>query len=128
MSQHSRPTPPQQRKRAYRLGMRAETVAAWYLRLRGYSILETRYRTKSGEIDIIARRGQLLAFVEVKARKTVDQAILAVTPRNRQRISAAAKTYLSLNPRLGACDIRYDIFCQAGMRVTHLQDAWRDKF
>ncbi|MFP3339830.1 YraN family protein, partial [Micrococcus sp. SIMBA_131] len=66
--------PAEARQKAYRLGHRGEWLAAIALRLKGYRILARRYRTKLGEIDLIARRGDLVAIVEVKARPTVEAA------------------------------------------------------
>ena len=63
---------PADRRAGYARGLVAEGIAAWLLRLKGYRVLATRYRTPLGEIDIVARRGKVLAFVEVKARPTVE--------------------------------------------------------
>ncbi|MEM8812307.1 MAG: YraN family protein, partial [Pseudomonadota bacterium] len=99
----------QERKAAFRLGLRAETLAAWYLRLKGYRILAHRYRTGAGEIDLIARRGDCLCFVEVKARTDVDAALRAVTARSRRRIATAARIWLSACPGHENCAWRFDI-------------------
>jgi len=77
------------RKAAERRGRRAEYFAASALVLKGYSILELRYKTPMGEIDIIARRGKLIAFVEVKARASIEDAVNAITHKARQRICMA---------------------------------------
>mgnify|MGYP003150157157 CR=1 FL=1 len=116
------------RKRAERSGRYAEFWAAIFLRLKGFSILAQRVRTPSGEIDIIARRGGLLVFAEVKARRDIGAAIEAVTPQNRKRIARAAGLYLSRHQGLAACSIRYDIIAIAHWRLCHLKDAWRDEF
>ena len=79
------------RRRAEDKGRRAETIAAWYLRAKGYRILAQRVRTRVGEIDIIARQGDTLVFVEVKARATLDSAIFALHPAARRRIEAASR-------------------------------------
>src|ERR1700736_3900815 len=71
---------------AFRTGFSAETLAAAYLTAKGYRILAKRFRTPYGEIDIVARRRNLLAFIEVKARASLDDAAYAVTPRKQQRI------------------------------------------
>ena len=75
--------PRPERQVAFRLGLSAESRAAAYLMAKGYRILAKRFRTPYGEIDIIARRRNLLAFVEVKARATLDDAAFAVTPRQQ---------------------------------------------
>ena len=75
-----------ERVAAFRTGVSAETRAAAYLMAKGYRVLAKRFRTPYGEIDIVARRRNLLAFVEVKARASLDEAAYAVTPRNQRRI------------------------------------------
>ena len=69
---------------AFRTGLSAETRAAAYLMAKGYRILAKRFRTPHGEIDLVAKRRNLIAFVEVKARATLDDAAFAVTPRQQQ--------------------------------------------
>lgn len=114
------------RQRAERTGRAAEWLAAMALTLKGFSILARRRKTPAGEIDLIARRGPLIVFVEVKARAAFDDALFAVTPRTQQRISAAAALYLSRHPALAECAVRYDIIAVSGWRVRHVADAWRD--
>lgn len=121
----ARPTRASRRK-AERGGRFAEWLAAMLLRLKGFSILTTRFRTGAGEIDIVAQRGGLVVFAEVKARSTVDAAIGSVTPYARHRIAAAAKVFLSRKRHLADKMIRYDIVAVAGWRIRHLPDAWRD--
>ena len=81
-----------------RRGRRAETIAAWFLRAKGYRIVARRARTPVGEIDIVARQGDSLVFVEVKARRTLDSAIFALHPSALRRIEAASRV---LAPRYG---------------------------
>ncbi|MFQ5563120.1 MAG: YraN family protein [Parvularculaceae bacterium] len=116
----------ERRRRAERAGRLAEILAALYLSLKGFAILERRFRAGGGETDLIARRGRLLVFVEVKRRASLDDAVFAVTPRGRRRIEAAARAYLSRRPVLADADIRYDIMAVAGLRLRHLPGAWRD--
>ncbi|GGB40822.1 UPF0102 protein [Roseibium aquae] len=97
------------RKRAYGLGLSAETRAAWALRLAGWRILKRRYRTKAGEIDLIAKKRKTLAFVEVKARKTRTAALEAVTPASRARIVRAAKIFIAEHPKAGFYTLRFDV-------------------
>jgi len=97
------------RRRAFRLGIRAESLAAFYLRVKGYRILDRRYRCRAGEIDIVARRGDDLCFVEVKARRTLTAAIEAVTPRAQRRIVTAARVWLSSHPGYERVSWRFDI-------------------
>ena len=79
------------RRRAERGGRRAETIAAWWLRLKGWSILARRVRTPLGEIDLVARRGRTIAFVEVKARATRAEAEHALDEWRLRRVLAAAE-------------------------------------
>ncbi|WDI32877.1 YraN family protein [Hyphococcus flavus] len=116
------------RRRAELSGRIAEWGAAILITLKGFAILARRYRVPAGEVDLIARRGRLLVFVEVKARAELDAAIEAVTPRSRHRISAAAKAFLSRHAHLADSEVRYDIIVFAGWRMRHLPDAWRDEF
>ena len=71
-------------------GRRAETIVAWFLRLKFYRILARRYRTPVGEIDLIAKRGRTIAFIEVKQRPSEAEGLDAVTAKGRRRISQAA--------------------------------------
>lgn len=86
------------REQAHRQGIFAERFAAAVLRLKGYRILACRYRVRNGEIDIVARRGDTIAFVEVKVRPTLDEARTAIDFGKRRRISRAAKTWLASHP------------------------------
>jgi putative endonuclease len=86
------------RKQAHQQGIFAERFAVAVLRLKGYRILACRYQVRGGEIDIVARRGDTIAFVEVKVRPTLDEARTAIDVVKRRRISRAAKTWLASNP------------------------------
>lgn len=116
------------RKRAaWRLGRRAETLCVWSLRLRGYRILARRLVTPLGEIDIVARRGQVLAMIEVKARPTIAEAAESIGPRQRQRIRRAAEAFLGTRPGLGGLAVRFDVMLLAPGRLpVHVADAWRE--
>jgi putative endonuclease len=98
-----------ERVAAFRTGLSAETRAAAYLIAKGYRILAKRFRTPYGEIDIVARRRNLLAFVEVKARATLDEAAYAVTPRQQRRIIDAAQAWLMTHPEHADFDLRFDV-------------------
>ena len=95
------------RRRAERGGRRAETLAAWWLRLKGYAILARRVRTPLGEVDLVARRGGTLVFVEVKARATSGDAALALDDYRLRRVAAAAETLAHRFSRPGD-DLRID--------------------
>jgi putative endonuclease len=101
---------------AFRTGLSAESRAAAVLIAKGYRILARRFRTPHGEIDIVARRRNLLAFVEVKARETLDDAAYAVTPRQQARIIAAAQVWLMAHPEHALYDLRFDALLIAPRR------------
>jgi putative endonuclease len=114
-----------ERQAAETRGRRAETLAAWFLRLKGYRVLATRYKTPVGEIDLIVRRGRQVAFVEVKARDSHDAAVLAVTPANRRRIARAAAAWLASHPAAAGLDLRFDVIVAAPRRwPRHLVGAF----
>ncbi len=113
------------RRKAYGRGRRAEALAAWWLRLQGYRILTRGFRVAAGEIDLIARRGRLLALVEVKARPSLEQAGAAIRPRQRERIARAAEVFLQRHPELAGLDLRFDVVLIAPRRwPRHLANAW----
>ncbi|UFX45337.1 YraN family protein [Bradyrhizobium sp. 41S5] len=97
-----------ERVAAFRTGISAESRAAALLIAKGYRILARRFRTPYGEIDLVARRRNLLAFVEVKARASLDEAAYAVTPRQQQRIVNAAQAWLMAHPEHAEFDLRFD--------------------
>lgn len=110
----------------HRAGLAAENAAAFLLRLKGYRIVARRYKTPVGEIDLIARRRRTLAFIEVKARKTMDDALAAVTPRMRERIQRAAGYFITGRPELAGLDMRFDLIALAPpFQWRHLDNAWR---
>jgi len=118
--------PSERRRRADRAGRLAETLCALSLRLRGYRILARRFRTPVGELDIVARRGRTLAFIEVKARPTLALAAESIAARQRLRVERAAGAYLALNPALARLDARLDAMLVAPRRwPRHIEDAWR---
>lgn len=105
----TRPASPDKRKRAERRGRWSEWAAAIFLMLKGYRILRLRYRVRAGEVDIIARRGDMVAFVEVKARRNLMSAIDAVTFTSQSRIRAAGDHWLARQPDAARLSLRYDI-------------------
>jgi putative endonuclease len=113
------------RQAAFRLGLSAESRAAAFLFGKGYRILARRWKSPVGEIDIIARRRQLLVLVEVKARERLDDAAWSVTPRQRLRIVAAAEAWLAQFPDPRIRDIRFDaILVAPGRMPRHIQAAF----
>ncbi len=97
------------RVRANRRGHRGEALAALALRLKGWRIVAQRYRSPLGEIDLIARRGNLVAMVEVKARQTLTEAMDAVSPSAQKRIMGSADLWLSRQNDAAKLSIRFDI-------------------
>jgi putative endonuclease len=97
-----------ERVAAFRNGLSAESRAAAYLIAKGYRILARRFRTPHGEIDLVARRRNLVAFIEVKARATLDEAAFAVTPRQQARIINAARAWLAAHPEHAEFELRFD--------------------
>ena len=87
----------QARRQAQKQGIIAETIALWYLRLRGFHLLARNWQAYCGEIDLILRRGNLIIFVEVKSRRNVLAASEAITTRQRLRISKAARVFIQKN-------------------------------
>lgn len=115
-----------ERRRAYRLGHLAEAAAASLLVLKGYRIVARRYRSHLGEIDLIARRGRLLAFVEVKARASEAEAFDALGPAGERRILAAADLWIARHPQAAALDQRFDMILVLPWRLPrHVPDAFR---
>ncbi len=97
------------RLKAYRRGHSSEWLAAAALMLKGFRIVARRYRTKLGEIDLIARRGDLVLVVEVKARRTLVEAMDAIARESERRIEGAADLWLARQPDYGQLSIRFDM-------------------
>ena len=119
-----RPRRPDDRRVAEAAGRRGERLAGWWLRLKGWRILDRRVRTPAGEVDLVARKGSLVAFVEVKTRTTAAELDWAIDERRLARVAAAAEV---LMPRYaGPCDdIRVDVILLApGSRPRHIENAW----
>lgn len=112
------------RARAEKRGRRGENRAAWYLRFKGYRIVDRRVRTPRGEIDLVARRGRTIVFVEVKTRTHKADLDTAIDERRLARVAAAAEL---LAPRYGrtASDFRIDVILVApGSLPRHIENAW----
>jgi putative endonuclease len=117
--------PRPERQVAFRLGLSAETRAAALLLAKGYRIVARRWRSPVGEIDLVVRRGRVLAFVEVKARVSFDDAAEAVTARQQRRIAAAAAAWLAKHPDDATRDIRFDAVLVVPRRIPrHLPAAF----
>ena len=112
--------------RAHAAGLTGEDAAAAALLRDGWTVLSRRARTPAGEIDMVAERDGLLAFVEVKARPSFSEAAYALGPRQRARLAAAAECWLAANPGHGAAGIRFDVLLVAADgAVRRVADAFR---
>ena len=110
---------------AFRTGVSAEGRAAAFLMAKGYRILAKRFRTPHGEIDLVAKKRNLVAFIEVKARASLDEAAYAVTPRQQQRIVDAAQAWLMAHPEHAEFELRFDAMLIAPRRLPrHLLAAF----
>jgi putative endonuclease len=112
------------RQAAEKQGRSGERVAAWWLRLQGWRIVGERVRTRRGEVDIVARRGRTLAFVEVKSRGNAASLALAIDDYRLRRVVDAAEALL---PRYGkgAEEIRIDVMLVRPWRLpVHLKNVW----
>jgi putative endonuclease len=115
---------------AHELGRRGEQYATWFYRLRGYRIVERNARERSGELDLIVRRGSTLVFVEVKTRasRSAGEGLDSVTPQKQAQVIRQSARWLAQHPHDGA--IRYDVLSLrwSGRRfeATHVADAFED--
>ncbi len=126
-----RPAPPsrrrQTRQRAQRQGRTAEAIAAAVLRLTGWRVLARNWRCPAGEIDIIAKRRHILAFIEVKTRDDLAMAGEAIGANQRARIGRAASLFLARHPALASLDMRFDaVLIRPWRWPVHIRDAWRE--
>jgi putative endonuclease len=113
------------RQQAEKRGRGAETLACWYLRLRGWRIVARRVRVPGGEVDIVARRGRTLAFVEVKARGDKAAAAFALDQYRLRRVAVAAERLAPRFMRAGD-DVRIDaMFVIPGRLPRHLPNVWQ---
>jgi putative endonuclease len=113
------------RQRAERGGRRAEALAALWLQLKGWSVIGRRVRTPRGEVDLVARRGRTLAFVEVKARATAAEADLSLDDYRLRRVAAAAEALAPRYARPGD-DLRIDAVYIVPRRLPrHVPNVWQ---
>ena len=110
---------------AERRGRRGETFAAWWLRLHGWRIVARRLKLGVGEVDLVARRGRTVAFVEVKWRATAAELDLSIDQRRLARVARAAEALAPRYARNGE-DIRIDVLLLAPRaRPRHIVNAWQ---
>ena len=101
------------RVRAYRSGVFAETLVATLLRLKGHTIVARRYKTPVGEIDLVALKSRRLAFVEVKRRKSAEDAAWTLPAKQRRRIVRAAQYWLAAHPDFSGHELAFDVVLTA---------------
>jgi len=111
---------------AQRRGLAAERAAVAALQADGWNVLGQRLRTPAGEIDLVARRGDLIAFIEVKCRPTLNQAAFALGARQSRRLLLAAECLLAARPDWQSSALRFDVLLvDAAGRVRRITDALR---
>ena len=121
----SKPDARKKRIRAFRRGWISENLAAFYLLVKGYRIVALRYKTRVGEIDIIARKGDLVVFCEVKARANLEDALFAVGASSQRRIRAASDVWLSKEKDTSMLSQRYDVIAIVPWsRPKHFEDCF----
>lgn len=113
----------------YSDGHLAETLALNYLRLKGYSLLAKNFvtgrGTLAGEVDLIVRRGKTIVFVEVKKRRTLEEAAYSILPQQQQRIVRGAEAFMAKNPQYAGFDMRFDaVLIKLPIFIQHLENAW----
>ncbi|MEM9705502.1 MAG: YraN family protein [Pseudomonadota bacterium] len=114
------------RKAAEARGRQAEWLACALYLSRGFTVVERRYKTRVGEIDLILKRGRTFVFCEVKARRHMDDAVNAVDTRTRRRIEQASRNFLARAKDAERCAVRFDICAVVGWRPRIVHDAWRE--
>lgn len=112
-------------KKTYQFGILAEKIAAVFLCLKGYKILEKRYKNHFGEIDLIAKKACVIIFVEVKARKTKATIEEVLRPSQLKRIKRSAELFIAQNPQFHNYDLRFD-FIEIGKNFwpKHQKNFW----
>lgn len=106
---------------ARKRGIRSERLAELALRLKLFRILDRNFRVRGGEIDLVARRGDLIVFVEVKARDTLVDGMEAIGGWKRDRMAKAARNWIATHPETAACNFRADgVFVVPGRWPRHV--------
>ncbi len=100
---------------AYHAGLSAEATISNAYEMRGLPIAECRWRGVAGEIDLIARDGEAVVFVEVKQSRSFDRAVARITPRQMSRVYATAEEFLATEPRGSLTEVRFDVALVNGL-------------
>lgn len=115
----------ERRRSAEKAGRRGEGLALWWLRLKGWRLVARDFRAPVGEIDLVVRRGTVLALVEVKRRATLAAAAEAIRRQQQLRIARAAEAFLKRRPDLARLTLRFDaVLLAPGRRPRHIMGAW----
>ena len=110
---------------SYTKGIWAERLSAFFLVLKGYRILEIRYKTSFGEVDIVAKKGRCLVFSEVKYRKNYEAGAYAISSKSQKRILRAAEYYLCTHKMSQDTQMRFDaIILSPPFSLRHIMNAW----
>ncbi len=113
------------RRKSEEAGRAAEQLALWYLRLKGWRLLAQRYKTPVGEVDLIMRKQDVTAFIEVKSRGSLEGAIQSVTPWQARRIAAAAQHFLMQDRKAALQSCRFDIVAMSPYHwPQHIENAF----
>ena len=117
---------PKIKKKTHQFGILAEKITLWFLRCKCYQILAWRYKTYFGEIDLIAKRGNTVIFIEVKARKSSESIETILRPKQVERIKKSAEFFIAKNPKFHNCSFRFD-FIQINKFLIpkHHKDFWQ---
>lgn len=114
--------------KSYNKGKFSEFFASILLISKGYKILKKRFvigkGTHAGEIDLIAKRGKNLVFIEVKSRRNKLESLYAINKTQKQRIARSAEIFLKYNPRFSNYNIRFDAILFAPFYIKHIKNAW----
>jgi putative endonuclease len=112
------------KKDAQKRGRWAEWLTRQYLRASGRRILAKNFKTPLGEIDIVAQKGRLISFIEVKTRTDYSALADAVGAAQQNRIGRAAQLFLQHHPDLQSCDVRFDVALVHNFRISYIENAW----
>lgn len=116
-----------QKQKTHDRGIMAEGAAEIFLRAKGYKIIERRYRTGVGEVDLIAMDDDYIVFIEVKNRPSLDEALFSITPKMRGRISDAAMAFLAQHPNYTMRPMRFDVIAvKLPFTIRHMENAFMD--